>query len=112
MKKIYRIVSDHDIYEDSYTEGEIKRVSTYDSSATIFAEDPKAAVREYMESHLYIDPKDGVEYDDDIAYTSKMVDEDGARASNTEIEMWKKGELTLYSENITMRVYEMNQVTF
>jgi hypothetical protein len=111
--KLYKVVSNHDIYEDSYTEGELGYCHTYDEDAQIKAETPKEAVEKYFSEVLRIDPNElGIDYDGDRVYSSKLVDSDGALASSTEIEMWKKGELKLYSENITVRVYAMELITF
>ena len=108
----YRITSYHEICEDSYEEGKGKSVSRYDYAATISANTPKEVVEKYLNKYLLVDTSERAEYDEDIAYISKLVDADGCAPSKAEIEWWKKGEVKLYSENITMRVYLMDQVEF
>jgi hypothetical protein len=113
MKKLYYVSSFHSVYEDSFTEGESKFVNEFADNKVISAESALDAVKEYYNKVIYKPFRmDSVEIDECKIYDSFMVDEDGALASEFDEEMWKKEERVLFSENIDIEVYEMNQVFF
>jgi hypothetical protein len=107
----YRINSVHSVYEDSYTEGEGRFVNEWDQKSTVSAESVQDAIKEYYKKELYMEYKpEDTETDENRLYDSRMVDENNYTPSESQIESWKKGELTLYAENITLYIYKLEPV--
>ena len=111
--KNYKITSIHDIYEDSYNEGELNFVNGYDLSKEVKANNLKEAVKTYFENFLY--------YSFDIKYAdilenrlnySVLVDEENFQiGENEEIyKQWKEDKVKLYSNNISIKVQEINDI--
>lgn len=112
MSKYY-ITSNSDIRNYSYEEGEMAFVNFYHRSAVIKANTPKQAVKAYIETELlYNVSDDDITYEDDRAYANVLVDEQNTQAQNHEIELWKKGLLKLYLEDISISVNHLEKVIF
>jgi len=94
-----------DVYEDSYEEGEGKNVNSYSRNeleGKIL--NPNQLVK-FLHDELYTsDEPTNYSILDNAIFTSQLVDEDGSKASESEIDQWKKGNLNLYSENIRIGV--------
>jgi hypothetical protein len=112
--KDYKIYSAHDIYIDSYENGELENVNHFTMGSEIKATNPKEAIKEYFETILCYDfnINDAIisENDKNILYYSNLVDNDHMQASKNEIEKWKKNQIKLYSNNTTLFIYELKEV--
>ena len=98
-----------EVYEDSYDKGEGNYVQSYDLDIK-----GKYSFKDLMKQLSYYgystDPKDYT-FDDvngySAIYSSCMQNADGYEPSKSEIERWKKGEITLYTANLFARIYEV-----
>lgn len=111
--KTFKIISNHDVFIDSYEEGETEQVNSYTLSAEVEAENIKSAIKQYFDKNLYysFDFKNA-EVDEEnktTLYYSNLVDVENVEASESEVEQWKQNELTLYSNQITIEVFEVVQ---
>ena len=109
----YYITSTHDIYIDNYTEGEGKRVNSYDLNAIVKAENVKEAIAKYFKNELYLSYDE--EYIDDSLddgnfFYSNLVDSENLEATKEEIELWKKNEKVLYSNNSSLKIYQLVKI--
>ena len=104
-----------DVFEDHYSEGEGKRISSWNGSRKIKADSPLEALKEYYATELY-EPFnhetimiDGVDIWD--CFTKNKHGED---PSEEETELWKKGDIKLYAYNTHIVVKAMTpvEVTF
>lgn len=110
MKKEFRVVSNHEVYEDSYENGELQYVNGYTLDGIYKVDSWQQAVEKHFnENGLSIDIKD-CEIEDNILYTSCMVNFDGVQPFDNEIQDFKKGLINLYSDNITVTVQELVDV--
>jgi hypothetical protein len=94
-----------DVYEDSYEEGEGRNVNSYSRNELVGKIlNPKDLIK-FLNDELYTsdDPSDYSIMDGAI-FTSQLVDVDGSKASQSEIERWKKGDFELFSENIRIAI--------
>ena len=94
-----------DVYEDSYEEGEGSYVIGYSRDDLVGKlVNPKELVK-FLSDELDIE---NYRYNysilDGAIFTSKLVDEDSNTASERQKAEWKKGDLTLYSENTRIGV--------
>ena len=107
----YRIESVHTVNEDSYTEGEGKFVNEWYQNLTISAENVLDAIKQFYKEELYMNYVSGnTETDENRLFDSRIVDKDNTKPSEWQIEEWKKGEILLYSENITLYVYKLEPI--
>ena len=109
--KTFKIYSAHDVYIDDYEQGELDRVNGYTVANEIEANDVWEAIEKYFETTLYYDFKKGNasksdEVENELHY-SVLVDVENLEASENQIEKWKQGKEKLYSNNITITVYEI-----
>jgi len=114
MRKKYEIRSDHDVYEDSYEEGELNAVNTYEDKWTVYAEDPMKAIEKYFDTVLNrkIDMAtaldDGlIDEDGRTFYYSYAENKYGEEPSEGEKASWKEGKTTLYSNNVSISISEL-----
>ena len=118
--KTYFIKSIHDIYIDSYSEGEKGNVNFYDIEQNVKAENPREAIKMFFEKFLYynfsfehsyiVHEEEGEEEPQNKLFYSVLVDEENCEANEKEIEEWKQNKKTLYSNNITIYVHELQPV--
>lgn len=120
--KTYIITSVHTVHIDSFEEGELGFVNSYDLKSTIKASTPKEAVEKYFETVLflpfhfeaaYIFHKEDPDVNQDkntLEYTS-LVDVENNEPSKTDIELWTRGQKELYSNSAFISVYELIGVT-
>ena len=105
--KEYLLKYSCDVYEDDFLNGEGKGVNywmgTYNCSGL---ETPEEAVEALFKHNLgyNYEPKHRCVYDGIVHY-SVMVDCDNAEASAYEIEGWRKGNLKLWVNNISITVF-------
>jgi len=106
MKKTYIVSSYHNVYEDSYTDGEQDQVNEYNIEMKVFdAKDPMEAVA------IFYDKQFGREFDATIVhiedggiYDSFLVDAENLEVTENQIEKWKNGEVKLYANNFRVIV--------
>lgn len=112
--KTYYIKSTHDVYVDSYTDGELENVNFYQQKNTVNAKDAKQAIQKYFENTLYYSFEfEYAQIDDDyknILHYSNLVDTENSEASKGEIELWKEGKYKLYSNNTTLEICELTEI--
>lgn len=98
-----------EVYEDSYEHGEGDNVHGYSLDIK-----GKYSFKDLMKQLSYYgystDPKDYT-FDDvngySAIYSNCLQNADGYEPSKSEIEQWKKGEITLYTANLFARIYEV-----
>lgn len=106
---LFAIDGDISVYEDSYEEGEGKHVQTYELDIK-----GKYSLKELMKQLSYYgyseNPKDYY-FSDVNGYSSIESDctqnENGEEPSKSEVESWKKGEITLYNAHLFAHIYEI-----
>lgn len=116
MKK-FIISSEHNVYVDTYKEGEMELVSGYSINNTIIeAENAREAIQKYFENTLHfsfnfdfacIDNEEQINETKNTLNYSNLVDSENREASEKEIELWKKNELRLYSCNTFLTINEI-----
>jgi hypothetical protein len=96
---------DVNVYEDSYEEGEGSLINSYSNKEYKGELVSPHQLIALLHDEIYTsnDPNDYAILDGAI-FTSQLVDIDGSKASKSEIERWKKGDLELFSENIRISV--------
>ena len=109
--KTFKIRSAHDIYIDDYEQGELDRVNGYTVTNEVEANDVWEAIEKYFETTLYYNfKKDNSSKSDEVEnelHYSVLVDVEKLEANERQIEKWKQGKEKLYSNNITITVYEI-----
>lgn len=112
MKK-YLIYSNHYIHKFDYEIGEQDFVNEYELKELIKADNPKVAICKYLDEVLFysinsneIDLGNFSCFSFDI-----LVDANNCQANIGEIENWKKGLLPLYNDYVTIKIFELNQIT-
>ena len=109
--KTFKIKSEHNVYVDSFTEGQGDAVNSYIVSDEVKATNVKEAIEKYFDSVLCYDIDFAfAEVDGGRLYYSVLVDKDNIEASKNQIELWKKGEVTLYANNISVMAYELTLI--
>ena len=105
----YKVTSIHDVYEDDYNDGELDRVSGWAGSKTILdAANPRQALKIYVEKYLHMDyVEEHYIFENGQAFTSRLVDVECFVANENEKELWKRGKMKLYSENIMFQVHQL-----
>jgi len=115
MKK-FKITTIHNIYLDSYDNGEQEQVNFYSLEKDIEALTAMDAIEEYFKTFLYYKiTRDQIEIDlfnNEILATSVLVNADNVEASKNEINKWVAGNLKLYSNRIDIMVDELKPVKF
>ncbi len=114
--KNYIIKTSHEIDIHSYNEGQGKNVNYYQEESQIKARTPREAITQYFENVLYytfefdnayiIHEEEGGENENTLFY-DVLVDDESIEASQNQIELWKKGEKTLYNNRIYLSIYEL-----
>ncbi len=104
-KKKFFIETLHSVYVDSFEDGEQENVNYYKLNGFISAGTTKQAIEKYFENVLFYNFKfeDCDIYDGFLNY-SVLVDVENSEATKSDIELWKKGEKTLYSNNISLSI--------
>lgn len=106
--KTFLIKSVHLVYIDSFENGELECVNEYSLEAKITAETTQKAIETYFEKELFVsnfDLKNAEVFENCLSY-GYLVDADNYPASECKIERWKKDEITLYSNNASIEVFE------
>ena len=118
--KTYFIESVHDICIDSYSEGEKENVNFYDIKQNVKAENPRQAIEKYFETELFfsfnlkyayiVHEEEGEEEPQNKLFYSVLVEEENNEATEKDIEKWKQNKKTLYANNITIYIHELQPV--
>ena len=106
----YKITSLHDVYIDSFKNGEEKHVNYYKLTDEIEAYNWKDAIRKYFSEYLYfkISLKYGcIDEETNTFHYSNLVNVDNIEASEYEIKQWKENKLTLYANNTTVTIQQI-----
>lgn len=108
----YHIKSYHDVYEDTYQEGEGKFTNHYEMDGIVEADEALDALQKYGKEVLGYD-YDGYEINthDDVLSYDILVNEYCMESTADEITRWKKGELKLYNDHITFDISIMQRIT-
>jgi hypothetical protein len=96
---------DIDVYEDSYEEGEGRNVNSHSRNDLVGKLIEPSKLLNFLSDELYTtnEPSDYSIMDGAI-FTSQLIDDDSSTATERQKTEWKKGNLTLYSENIRIGV--------
>jgi hypothetical protein len=108
--KNYKIKSVHDIYIDSYEQGEVEQSNSYTLNSEIQANDINEAISLYFENVLFYKfdfANCSISDDKKVIHYSVLCDSENSEASKSEMELWKKNKLTLYSNNIEIEIFEL-----
>ncbi len=117
--KMYFIKTNHEVFIDKFKEGELDYVNGYNIEAKVEAENPENAIKKYFNNHLYYDfnmnsvyipHKEEETEEKNTLHYSVLVDVDNNEASGQEVEEWKQEKTQLYSNNIFLTIYELNEV--
>lgn len=108
----YYIQSSHEIFEDSYLNGEGKNINFFNNEAQILASSPIQALEKYSSKILgyELDSENLDQENTGIFYAYFLVDKENFQASIEDVEKWKKNEIMLYSDNITFEIFELNKI--
>lgn len=111
----YLIKSYHEIYVDDYNEGELDMVNVYIHSAKVFSNSPIDAIKDYFNTQLHYSFDESLVCTDaedslNVVWYNIMVNQFNDEAEESEIELWKKGELTLYNNSIRIEIYKVTPV--
>lgn len=108
--KNYLIECEHNIYIDSYEQGEGENVNNFDTKGEYNAENPTAAIEKHLTSLGYSFDKDYMQLDEDQdgkVWYSILCDVENSEATEKQKNIWKEEELILYANNMTLYVYEL-----
>lgn len=110
-KKVLEIKFEADVYNESYENGELDYVNTWNYNSDYVINDNITdivkSIKDFMENHLYYDWENlkGIEYDDyiDEIQSNMIVNEDNEELSEWEYEEFKNGK-DFYSLNFSIRL--------
>src|SRR5690606_9568828 len=98
-------VSNHEVYEDSYENGEGDFVNTYCEEGIYNTDTWKEAVDKHL--HLFDLNHTQCEILEGTLFTGCLVDNYNNPPSGQEVEEWRMGKCTLYTNNISITVQEL-----
>lgn len=94
-----------DCYEDSYEEGELGYARSWDFDVRGEYDSAEDLIKAIVKATYLFDFKvDEFIFTDGAIQTSDLVDEESIKADKHDIELWKKGEKTLYSANMWLHL--------
>ena len=113
----YYIIYTVDVYEDSYNDGELSNVNYYEGNGSILADTAKDAICLFFKKELCFDIElNNLENEIDniincFSY-SVLCDNDNIQVSalDNDFQEWKKGNITLYANNIEFTIYKLQQL--
>lgn len=115
MKKQFYVKALIDVTEDNYENGELGNVNYYDVDGIIPANTSKSAIKQFFNNKLCFDINfDYLEYNEEdksFNYTV-LCDVDNweiKKESNIFME-WKKGNINLYNNYISLYIYELSAI--
>ena len=108
--KTYHITTEHTVYKYNFIEGEQEQVNYFQNKQLITAIDARTAIKQYFEGFLYFDIDFAfAEIDNNKLYYSVQVKNDNEVPSVQEIELWKKGEIDLFIDDIDLELFEVTE---
>ena len=108
-EQMYWVESSHTIEKNDYEQGITDYVNSYDLNDRIIASSPKEAIKKYFEGVLCFDyNEEFADFGEEWVSYNVLVDADNMEATEQQIEQWKKGEIELYNDFISIWVYKMN----
>lgn len=106
MKK-YFIHSQHDVFVDSYKDGELENVNHYSVDSFVNSENHKKEIEFYFSNVLFYDFKFELsDFEDGVLFYSVLVDSENIQATEKDIKVWRMGKKKLYSNNISLKICE------
>lgn len=106
--RTFHITSIHDVYKDSYKEGEQEAITSYILDEIVEAQTILEAIEIYFKDNLgYSFDKDLSNIKNNILHYSVLVDADSIEVNDEQKELWKKELIDLYTDNITITVKEV-----
>jgi hypothetical protein len=110
--KTFLIESIHDIYVDTFNEGEGENINFYTHKAEIEADNVGEAIEKYFADELFLSFDKKAAYIDEISFLnySNMVDDNNTDPTEKQIENWKQGTQKLYVNNSVVYAYELVNV--
>lgn len=110
-KKVLEIKFEANVYNESYENGELDYVNTWNYNSDYVINDNITdivkSIKDFMENHLYYDWENlkGIEYDDyiDEIQSNMIINEDNEELSEWEYEEFKNGK-DFYSLNFSIRL--------
>ena len=117
--KTYIIKTSHEIEKDSYNDGLLNYVNSYNLKHEIKALTPREAIQKYFDECLYytFDFKSACILHEEekgeatnILFYDVLIDEENNEATDDQIKLWKKDKLTLYNNNIHLEIF-LTQLT-
>jgi len=109
----YKVTSIHDVYVDSFENGEENFTNGYELSSEIDAANWQDAIKKYFNDYLFFKIDLAYGYIDDENNTfhySNLVNVDDIEASEDELKKWKENKLTLYSNNTVITVDQIIKI--
>jgi hypothetical protein len=103
----YRVGCTNYTYEDSYMDGEVGPANCYDNFLEVKAENAIEAIRAYYEHYVpkTFDPTSAdTEVFDNMFHDTYQFGSSGLTPTESEIEQWKKGEIFLHTNMLTIMV--------
>ena len=119
MRRFY-ISSNHDVCVDDYEQGELEDANWYRLDSIVSANNPKEAIQKYFNDvlcydfdieHAHIPHEEDESESKNVLHYSVLTDEQNYKATESQIEYWKKGNMKLYSNNIYIIINELIEVT-
>lgn len=117
--KTYIIETNHEIEKDTYNDGLIGYVNSYNLKSEIKAADQREAIQKYFEEYLYytFDFKSAYILHEEeeneatnILFYDVLVDDENNEATEKQRELWKKDKLILYNNRIHLTIYELTKI--
>ena len=112
--KTYLVRSEHEVYMNDFTKNDDKYVNGYSLEGIVEAVSPKEAIKEYIKEHLcYKFDEKKIAQDEDCIYYNATVDVNNEEAEDKDsFELWVMGEMTLYTNHITLEVFKLEKQIF
>jgi hypothetical protein len=113
--KTYKITTEHDVFIDSYEEGESKHVNSYSLTSDCKALTVQEAIINHFNNTVYL-PFDikhaDIDKEQNLIFYCNLVNVDNEDPTEHELEEWKKGKIELYNNHIVISAQELTNVIF
>ena len=107
----YKITSLHEVFEDNFLNGETSFVNSWEQNKIVKATNLNEALKIYFNNEIYINYDiEKLDIDNDMIFTSNLCDINNFWANEAQIEKWKKNEIKLFSQHITIYAEIMQRV--
>jgi hypothetical protein len=112
----FKITSEHSIYTNSFKTGEQSFERVFHLGNTLQADTPEEAIAKYFKNYLFYDfdmSNAVTDIDDNYTlYYSVLADENGTKATENQLNLWKMGKRKLYTDNIRILMQELINISF